>query len=46
MEKKLNFNGGWSMGEASHHTSKRMTQQTIPSAKIFSRKKKHRNLDD
>ena len=35
-----------SLGEASHHVGKRMTQQTIPSKKQYTRKKKHKNEED
>ena len=40
---KLDFNGGWSPGEAAHHISKKMTQQTVPDKTKYSRKKKHKN---
>ena len=43
---KLDFNGGWSFGEAAHHISKKMTQKTIKSKKSYTRKKKHKNKDD
>ncbi len=43
---KLDFNGGWSPGEAAHHISKKMTQQTQKSKKNYTRKKKHKNKDD
>jgi hypothetical protein len=42
----LNFNGGWSSGEAAHHISKKMTEQTVKSKKAYTRKKKHKNKDD
>lgn len=43
---KLDFNGGWSSGEAAHHISKKMTQQTIPDKTKYNRKKKHKNKED
>jgi hypothetical protein len=43
---KLDFNGGWSSGEASHHISKKMTEQTVDSKKTYTRKKKHKNKED
>ena len=43
---KLNFNGGWTSGEASHHISKKMTQQTISDKTKYSRKNKHKNQDN
>ena len=43
---KLVFNGGWSPGEAAHHISKKMTQQTVKSKKAYTRKKKHKSKDD
>ena len=42
----LDFNGGWSPGEAAHHISKKMTQQTVPDKTKYNRKKKHKNKDD
>jgi hypothetical protein len=39
---KLDFNGGWSMGEAAHHVSKKLTTKTIKSKKSYTRKKKHK----
>ena len=44
--KDLDFNGGWSSGEAAHHISKKMTQQTVPDKTKYNRKKKHKNKDD
>ena len=41
-KKKLDFNGGWSMGEASHHVGKKLTTKTIKSKKSYTRKKKHK----
>jgi hypothetical protein len=43
---ELNFNGGWSSGEAAHHISKKLTQQTIPDKTKYSRKKKHKKKGD
>ncbi len=43
---KLNFNGGWTMGEASHHISKKMTVKTHKSKKVYNRKKKHKGNED
>ena len=31
-----------SVGEAAHHVGKRMTQQTVKSKKVYTRKKKHK----
>ena len=45
-DNKLSFNGGWSSGEASHHISKKMTQQTISDKTKYSRKNKHKNQDN
>lgn len=42
----LNFNGGWSSGEAAHHISKKMTEQTVKSKKEYTRKKKHKNKEN
>jgi hypothetical protein len=39
---KLDFNGGWSRGEASHHIGKKTTEQTLKSKKTYSRKEKHK----
>ena len=41
-DKKLEFNGGWSMGEAAHHVGKKMTTQTVKSKKAYNRKEKHK----
>ena len=41
-DKKLDFNGGWSVGEAAHHIGKKLTQQTIKSKKAYTRKRKHK----
>jgi len=41
-KKKLDFNGGWTLGEAAHHVGKRMTAQTIRDKKKYSRKQKHK----
>lgn len=35
-----------SMGEAAHHVGKRMTQQTVPSKKQYTRKTKHKKNDN
>lgn len=43
---KLDFNGGWTSGEAAHHISKKMTEQTVKSKKTYTRKKKHKNKDE
>ena len=43
---KLDFNGGWCAGEAAHHISKKMTEQTVKSKKTYTRKKKHKNKDN
>ena len=40
--KELDFNGGWSMGEAAHHVGKRMTEQVVNSKKTYTRKEKHK----
>ena len=39
---KLDFNGGWTAGEAIHHIGKKTTQQTHKSKKTYTRKKKHK----
>jgi hypothetical protein len=39
---KLDFNGGWSRGEAAHHIGKKTTEQSIKSKKTYSRKEKHK----
>lgn len=41
-QKELDFNGGWSTGEANHHIGKKTTQRTHASKKTYSRKKKHK----
>ena len=41
-DKELDFNGGWTAGEASHHIGKKTTQQTHKSKKTYTRKKKHK----
>jgi hypothetical protein len=41
-KEKLDFNGGWSRGEAAHHISKKTTQQTQKSKKAYTRKEKHK----
>lgn len=40
--KELDFNGGWSAGEAAHHVGKRMTEQVVKSKKTYTRKEKHK----
>jgi hypothetical protein len=35
---KLEFNGGWTRGEASHHIGKKMHLKITPSIKKYSRK--------
>ena len=40
--KKLDFNGGWSMGEAAHHVGKKLTTKTVKSKKAYTRKEKHK----
>ncbi len=46
-KKKLDFNGGWTMGEAAHHVRKKMTTKTVKSKKSYTRKKKHKKgLED
>jgi len=42
---ELDFNGGWSLGEASHHVGKRMKGQVIKCKKAYKRKPKHRDED-
>jgi hypothetical protein len=39
MKKKLNFNGGWSAGEANRHIGIKMTEKITPSKKLYKRKK-------
>ena len=41
-KKKLDFNGGWTMGEAAHHVRKKMTTKTVKSKKSYTRKTKHK----
>lgn len=41
-QEPLDFNGGWSRGEAAHHISKKTTQQTQISKKAYTRKEKHK----
>ena len=45
-DSKLDFNGGWSMGEAAHHIGKKTKEQTIPSKKLYKRTPKHKNRRD
>lgn len=35
-----------SLGEAAHHVGKRMTEQTEPDKRKYTRKKKHKNRKD
>ena len=39
---ELDFNGGWTRGEASHNIGKKTTEQTHKSKKAYSRKEKHK----
>ena len=41
-KKDLDFNGGWSSGEAAHHIGKKMTEKVVKSKKEFKRKPKHK----
>lgn len=41
-----NIAGFRSLGEAAHHVGKKMTEQTVPSKKQYTRKKKHKNAED
>ena len=41
-QKELDFNGGWSIGEANHHIGKKTTQRTHKSNKTYTRKQKHK----
>jgi len=41
----LDFNGGWTSGEAARHIGKKMTEQVVKSKKVYTRKKKHKNKD-
>jgi len=38
-QKKLDFNGGWTMGEASRQIGKKYSQQVVPSKKVYKRTK-------
>ena len=42
---ELDFNGGWSLGEASHHVGKRMQERVVKCKKAYKRKPKHRDGD-
>ena len=41
-KESLDFNGGWTSGEAAHHIGKKMTEQVVKSKKTYSRKEKHK----
>jgi len=41
----LDFNGGWTSGEAAHHIGKKMTEKVVKSKKVYTRKNKHKNLE-
>lgn len=41
-QEQLDFNGGWSRGEANHHIGKKTTEQVVKSKKTYSRKQKHK----
>jgi len=43
---KLDFNGGWTIGEAAHHVGKKMKEQVIKDKRKYNRKKKHKNKDE
>lgn len=43
-QKKLDFNGGWTMGEASRQIGKKYSQQVVPSKKAYNRTKLNLNL--
>jgi hypothetical protein len=45
-DKELDFNGGWTMGEAAHHVGKKMKEQVIKDKTKYTRKKKHKNQDE
>ena len=40
-KRKLDFNGGWSHGEAAHHIGKKLTEKVVKSKKDYKRKSKH-----
>ncbi len=42
---KLDFNGGWTPGEASHHIGKKLKGQVVKSKKDYKRKPKHKKDD-
>jgi len=39
---KLDFNGDWTRGEASHHIGKKTTERVHKSKKTYTRKEKHK----
>lgn len=39
---KLDFNGGWSKGEAAHHIGKKTTERVVKSKKLYFRKEKYK----
>jgi 1,4-dihydroxy-2-naphthoyl-CoA synthase len=39
-KKVLDFNGGWTSGEAARQIGKKMTEKVVPSEKVYSRKNK------
>jgi hypothetical protein len=39
---KLNFNGGWSRGEAAHHIGRKTTERVVKSKKVYVRNEKHK----
>ena len=41
-DKELDFNGGWTIGEAQHHIGKKTTTETHKSKKQYTRKEKHK----
>tara|TARA_Y100001937_G_scaffold116613_1_gene168782 strand:+ start:265 stop:483 length:219 start_codon:yes stop_codon:yes gene_type:complete len=45
-KKELDFNGGWSPGEAAHHIGKKMKEQVVKDKTKYNRKKKHKNQDE
>ena len=45
-DKELDFNGGWTMGEAAHHVGKKMKEQVIKDKTKYTRKKKHKKQED
>ena len=48
MKKKdnnLDFNGGWTPGDAAHHIGKKLKGQVVKSKKDYKRKPKHKKDD-